>query len=154
MVGLALWDLSHNAPLLTALLCAALAQLLKVGAHWQATREWEWGRLAGSGGMPSSHAALVHGLASAIGTQRGFDSDGFAGETAASSPLAPPSCPPIRAALNPTPRCWRWPDACCSGRCPVAAIFALVVSYDACGVRFQADRHGELCPTSAPHWAG
>ena len=29
MVGLALWDLSHNAPLLTALLCAALAQLLK-----------------------------------------------------------------------------------------------------------------------------
>ena len=93
MVGLALWDLSHNAPLLTALLCAALAQLLKVGAHWQATREWEWGRLAGSGGMPSSHAALVHGLASAIGTQRGFDSDGFAGEAAAPSPLRPSVLP-------------------------------------------------------------
>ena len=89
MVGLALWDLSHNAPLLTALLCAALAQLLKVGVHWQATREWEWRRLAGSGGMPSSHAALVHGLASAIGTQRGFDSDGFAGEAAAPSSLSP-----------------------------------------------------------------
>ena len=26
----------------------------------------------------------------------------------------------------------------------MAAIFALVVSYDACGVRFQADRHGEF----------
>jgi len=102
MVSLALWDLSHNAPLLTALLCAALAQLLKVGAHWQATREWEWGRLAGSGGMPSSHAALVHGLASAIGTQRGFDSDGFAGEAAAPSP--PPPLRPARPNSCPEPR--------------------------------------------------
>ena len=106
MVGLALWDLSHNAPLLTALLCAALAQLLKVGAHWQATREWEWGRLAGSGGMPSSHAALVHGLASAIAApSAALLSDltarrGISGKTGAGGPFAEEGAP-VPVAVHP-----------------------------------------------------
>ena len=55
-----------------------LAQALKVVFHWIIEREWDFRRIYGLGGMPSSHAAVVTSLAASIGCLYGFDSALFA----------------------------------------------------------------------------
>jgi acid phosphatase family membrane protein YuiD len=42
------------------------------------TGKLDWGRLVGSGGMPSSHTALVVGLTTAVGLKESLDSSLFA----------------------------------------------------------------------------
>ena len=42
------------------------------------TKEWHWSRLMGAGGMPSSHSAVVVGLATLIAKHIGLDSPLFA----------------------------------------------------------------------------
>lgn len=78
MLMLALWQLGHNMPLRAALLCVIAAQLAKVFTHYFAAREWDWRQVLTSGGMPSSHAALVNGLACRVASQHGLGSDLFA----------------------------------------------------------------------------
>lgn len=78
MLMLALWQLGNNMPLRAALLCAVAAQLAKVFTHYFAAREWDWRQVLTSGGMPSSHAALVNGLACSVASQHGLESDLFA----------------------------------------------------------------------------
>ncbi|MEG1849303.1 MAG: divergent PAP2 family protein [Oscillospiraceae bacterium] len=55
-----------------------LAQLIKTGVDWFANRSLRLERLTGSGGMPSSHSALVSSLAIGMARAEGFQSPVFA----------------------------------------------------------------------------
>ena len=48
--------------LIAALLSFSIAQIAKVFTHYHATGKVDYSRIVGSGGMPSSHTALVVGL--------------------------------------------------------------------------------------------
>ena len=79
-------------------------QLFKVICDLITTKKFNFKRIMGAGGMPSSHSAIVTGLATLIGKYEGVDSPIFA----------------------------------------VSLIFALVVMYDACGVRRAAGKQAAL----------
>ena len=81
-----------------------LAQIIKVPLEYVLRRNLDWSLLFSSGGMPSSHSALVTGLSVAVGMQEGFQSPLFAS----------------------------------------ALVLALVVIYDAIGVRRQAGDHARV----------
>ena len=81
-----------------------LAQIIKVPLEYALHRNLDWSLLLSSGGMPSSHSALVIGTATAIGVQEGFNSPMFA----------------------------------------LAFVVAMVVIYDALGVRRQAGDHARV----------
>ncbi|MFO7950902.1 MAG: divergent PAP2 family protein [Candidatus Fermentibacteraceae bacterium] len=93
-----------NRILLTAIVADATAQALKAVVYLLIERKWCPERLFGSGGMPSSHSALVSALAAGVGIREGFGSTLFA----------------------------------------VSAVFALVVMYDATGVRRSAGRQAHV----------
>jgi acid phosphatase family membrane protein YuiD len=67
-----------NGAFLSAFAAFATAQTTKVFTHWYKEGRWDLSRLTGSGGMPSSHSALVLGLTSAIGVSNGTSSELFA----------------------------------------------------------------------------
>lgn len=81
-----------------------IAQTVKVPVEYLRTHKWNWALLFHAGGMPSSHSALVTGIAHAAGLFFGFNSPEFA----------------------------------------IAATLAVVVVYDATGIRRQAGKHAEL----------
>ncbi|MDD2696171.1 MAG: divergent PAP2 family protein [Anaerolineales bacterium] len=93
-----------NYPLLAGLIAWGIAQTVKVPLEYLSTRRWNWVLLFRAGGMPSSHSALVTGVAHAAGLFWGFDSPGFA----------------------------------------LAATLAIIVIYDATGIRRQAGLHAEM----------
>lgn len=93
--------LFSNHVLISALIAWSLAQVLKIPIHYLQTRERDWSLLLRAGGMPSSHSALVSGIAHGIGLSQGFNSPLFA----------------------------------------LSVAFAMVVIYDATGIRRQAGRH-------------
>lgn len=65
-------------PALTIALTALLsAQLLKFVGNWLVHRQPDFTRLTGMGGMPSSHAASVSALSTAVGIEQGFNSTVF-----------------------------------------------------------------------------
>jgi uncharacterized protein len=65
-------------PALTiALITLLSAQLIKFVGNWVMHRQPDFTRLAGMGGMPSSHAASVSALTTCVGVERGFDSSLF-----------------------------------------------------------------------------
>jgi hypothetical protein len=97
-------DLFSNPILIAALSAWTLAQLIKVPLELVLHRRLDWGLLISSGGMPSSHSALVSGAAFAVGVQEGFDSPLFA----------------------------------------IAGVLALIVIYDATGVRRHAGDHARV----------
>lgn len=94
-------ELLANKPLLLALACVFIAQLLKVPIHYALTRKFDVSLFNSTGGMPSSHSASVCALATAIGFEHGLDSGMFA----------------------------------------IAAMFAIIVMYDASHVRYEAGQH-------------
>jgi acid phosphatase family membrane protein YuiD len=98
---LALFD---NAVLGAAFSAWFLAQVLKMPIEYLRSHRWNWSLLLRAGGMPSSHSALVAGLAHSVGLVRGFDSGLFA----------------------------------------ATLVLAIVVVYDAAGIRRQAGRHAEI----------
>lgn len=67
-----------NKVLVAAVSAWTIAQTVKLPLDFIAHRRWNWGLLISSGGMPSSHAALVIGASIAIGLQEGFDTPLFA----------------------------------------------------------------------------
>jgi acid phosphatase family membrane protein YuiD len=67
-----------NKTLIAALLGWFIAQAVKVPLEFITHRRWNWSLLLRAGGMPSSHSALVSGLALALGLYYGFDSPYFA----------------------------------------------------------------------------
>ncbi len=67
-----------NPVLFIGLFTWALAQFLKVPIQYILYRRVKWGLWFSSGGMPSSHSALVTSITLAIGLLYGFDSPLFA----------------------------------------------------------------------------
>jgi hypothetical protein len=67
-----------NRILIAALVAWAIAQLSKTIFELFRYRQLKLSRLVSSGGMPSSHSALVTGLATAAGRVAGVDSAAFA----------------------------------------------------------------------------
>lgn len=98
-----LTGLLANRVLICALAAWGTAQIVKVPVEYLRTRRWQWGWLLTTGGMPSSHSALIVGVANATGLYIGFDSPVFA----------------------------------------IAIAIAMIVTYDAAGVRRQAGMHAE-----------
>ena len=97
-------ELFSNLILIPAFTGWAIAQIVKVPLEYFHTRKWNWALLFRTGGMPSSHSALVAGVAHGIGLYEGFNSAVFA----------------------------------------VAFVLAVIVIYDATGIRRQAGKHARL----------
>ena len=74
----ALRHLLDNGVLAWGLAACGIAQLFKVGVELLMHRRWRPGVLFETGGMPSSHSALMSGISSAIGWQLGFADPLFA----------------------------------------------------------------------------
>ena len=70
--------LLNNSVLFWSLLSCLLAQLLKVVFNFFSTGKIRFGIIFETGGMPSSHSALITGTSSGIGLESGFDSSIFA----------------------------------------------------------------------------
>jgi acid phosphatase family membrane protein YuiD len=70
--------LFQNKALIAGLIAWALAQLIKIPLDYLRTRRWNWALLFTTGGMPSSHSALVTATTLAIGLYHGFDHPTFA----------------------------------------------------------------------------
>ena len=94
----------ENRPIWAAILAWAIAQVIKTLLSFVKNDKLDLSRFYGSGGMPSSHSALVMALAFSLGKYNGFDSPLFA----------------------------------------LAIVLALVVMYDAAGVRRAAGKQAEL----------
>ncbi len=71
-------DVLKNPVFLSSVISWALAQLIKVPVEYAHTKKWNWALLFGSGGMPSSHSALMVGATYGAGLFVGFDSPVFA----------------------------------------------------------------------------
>lgn len=74
----ALTALSDNVVLAWALLACGAAQFSKLLVVLVMKRQWRPAVLLETGGMPSSHATLVSGVAAGVGWQVGFDQPLFA----------------------------------------------------------------------------
>ena len=68
----------NNSVLFWSLLSCLLAQFFKIVFNFFSTREIRLGIMFETGGMPSSHSALITGATSGIGYELGFDSSIFA----------------------------------------------------------------------------
>ncbi len=90
-----------NNILWVSVIASSLAQFLKPFTYYIKTHEWDWHHLSETGGMPSSHSAMVSALATGVGLVYGFDSAYFA----------------------------------------ISVVLAMIVTYDAGGVRRQAGQH-------------
>ena len=73
-----LQDFLNNRILIAALVAWAIAQAIKAILYTIVNREFKFERLVGSGGMPSSHAATVCALTTAVAMQFGLGSFEFA----------------------------------------------------------------------------
>ena len=71
-------QLLENAALAWGLIACGFAQLLKLVFEVLFYQRWRPAVLLETGGMPSSHSALVTGTASGIGLELGFDDPVFA----------------------------------------------------------------------------
>ena len=71
-------SLFDNSVLFWSLLSCLLAQFLKIIFNLFSTGEFKFGIMFETGGMPSSHSALITGAASGIGYDLGFDNPIFA----------------------------------------------------------------------------
>lgn len=69
-------QLAGNSALLTALIGWLAAQILKMILVWD--KKFDFKRIIGSGGMPSSHSSFVVALSMAVGFTNGFNSIEFA----------------------------------------------------------------------------
>lgn len=77
-MGAQLALLGDNRPLWAAAMGWFIAQLIKTLVSLRKERRLNLGHLVASGGMPSSHSALVMGLATAVGRIDGLQSTAFA----------------------------------------------------------------------------
>ena len=68
----------NNSVLFWSLLSCLLAQFFKIIFNFFSTGKFRFGIIFETGGMPSSHSALITGVTSGIGFQLGFDSPIFA----------------------------------------------------------------------------
>lgn len=73
-----MWNPLQNQVLISALLAWAIASVLKIPIEYRETHKINWGLPFSTGGMPSSHSALVVGMALSTGLYVGFASPLFA----------------------------------------------------------------------------
>lgn len=73
-----LLDFASNSVIQAAFLAWACAQLLKVLLTLALSKRFDSTRILGSGGMPSSHAAMVCAMVTAVGFREGVQSTLFA----------------------------------------------------------------------------
>lgn len=97
-------DILQNRVLIVALAACLLAQILKVVFEFSRCGKFNFHVLVETGGMPSSHSALVTALACGIGQTLGWASPAFA----------------------------------------VTTVFAVIVMYDAAGVRLAAGKQAKI----------
>lgn len=71
-------DIANNVVFLSAFSAWLIAQIIKVILFLVKHHRFDVERLVGSGGMPSSHSALVVALCCSIGIQEGISSNIFA----------------------------------------------------------------------------
>lgn len=105
-------EISENTTLKAALFAWFFAQALKVVIVLIREKKWDFTRLIGAGGMPSSHTALVTAAAMSVGFNEGFYSAVFA----------------------------------------LSSVFALVVMYDAAGVRRAAGEQARTLNLMLDNW--
>lgn len=70
--------LFENSALIAGVSAWAIAQVIKVPLYFFQTRKWNWALLFTTGGMPSSHSALMTATTLAIGLYYGLDHPTFA----------------------------------------------------------------------------
>ncbi len=97
-------EILGNRVLLVALLACLCAQVIKLVVNWFTNRPLLLRALVSTGGMPSSHAALVSALATGVGIKVGWSSAEFA----------------------------------------IATTLAIIVMYDAAGVRQAAGKQARI----------
>ena len=68
----------ENRVLIAAVLAWFIAQVLKVVLVFWKEKRIDFSRMVGSGGMPSSHSALITAMAASVGKYSGLDSVLFA----------------------------------------------------------------------------
>ena len=73
-----LWAIFSNRYIWCGLTSYFVAQALKIPTYYLVEKRWDVRRFVGSGGMPSSHSAIVVSLAILIGAFEGFDTPLFA----------------------------------------------------------------------------
>lgn len=71
-------EIVHNPVLIVAFIGWFVAQALKIPIHYLVEKEWDIHRFHGSGGMPSSHSAMVVSAAVTVGAIKGFATTEFA----------------------------------------------------------------------------
>lgn len=71
-------EVLSNHVLIAALIGWFVAQGLKIPIHYLVEHEWDLSRFHGSGGMPSSHTAMVVSASIMVGALSGFNSAVFA----------------------------------------------------------------------------
>jgi len=69
--------LFNNPVFIACIISSLMAQLLKLPLEYLRTKEWDWSLLFGTGGMPSSHSAVVTAAAAGVGHYAGFDAPLF-----------------------------------------------------------------------------
>jgi len=69
--------LAHNPGILAALSSIVIAQVVKVPIYFISQRQWDFGKMFSTGGMPSSHSAAVCSLATVVGIKTGTGSTLF-----------------------------------------------------------------------------
>jgi len=71
-------DLIHNKVVVAAMLAWLLGQGLKFPFEYLINKKWDWTIVFSTGGLPSSHSAVVTAVALSIGLIDGFDTSLFA----------------------------------------------------------------------------
>ncbi|MCY0881285.1 MAG: divergent PAP2 family protein, partial [Firmicutes bacterium] len=71
-------SLGYNRALEASIAAIVTAQFLKIFTSFRPQRRVVWSRMVHSGGLPSSHSALVASLSTALGRQYGWGSPFFA----------------------------------------------------------------------------
>lgn len=71
-------DIFNNKVINVSALSWAIAQVIKITLDYMKNKTFDYGRITGTGGMPSSHSSCVSALTFSIGYQEGFNSPLFA----------------------------------------------------------------------------
>ena len=71
-------ELLNNKMLISALLAWSLGQAVKIPVHYLIHRKWDWSLLFTTGGMPSTHSAMMSAVTLSIGLHAGFNTAAFA----------------------------------------------------------------------------
>jgi hypothetical protein len=70
-------DILNNPVFVSIIISSVMAQILKLPLEFLRTKKWDWSLLLGTGGMPSSHSAVMTAAAAGVGHYVGFDTPLF-----------------------------------------------------------------------------